>query len=228
MWDILVASLFFIPAYVGRSICVAGFLERPITLGLVWWAISGQLVPALPLALIFELFWLDCIPIGSYIQPMPAYPYLVLLALGSLFHWTDPARYVYPLMLSLPLAYVIPYMEGRLRDKRTMYYNRLLRQLNSGRPQDDLGSFVARSSLRQTVAALVLFYVTAAMFYWLFTGFPPGGDHSYLLYGQYLLHVQWYHLYVAAAVGGLLALRIHRAYVVFLICMVAGAGLSFL
>jgi PTS system mannose-specific IIC component len=221
LWDILVASVFFLPALAGRSACVAGFVERPVAIGLAWWAVTGEYAPALPLAVFFELFWLDLIPIGSYIQPMPSFPYLVVLALCAFFHWTDPTSLVCPILLSLPLAYLPPLVERRLRDYRKLAYNQLLHHSRKNAP---LGALPARlvgmSILRQMAIGLASFLAAALLFFLVFS-LP-------VLQGltDRVPEVNWFELYAVASIGAVLSLRIRRAYVVFVLCMTTVAGMS--
>lgn len=69
-------------AWIARSFCNIGLLERPITLGFLWALFTGQWMPAIHLAIFFELFWLDKFFIGSYIPPFAGFPLMLLLPLA--------------------------------------------------------------------------------------------------------------------------------------------------
>ena len=177
-------------------------------------------MPALPLALFFELFWLDFIPHGSYIPPMPGFPYLILLALASPMGWTDPAALAFPLAVAMPLAYAIPFLEYRQRDLQKNASTKLIALADNPRPLKDMpGRLVAHSCLQQAGGGLLVFLSTYALAYCVFSFVPYGRG------GLIALNIDWSILYAIAAIGALLSLRIKRAYSVFALCM---AGLLLL
>ena len=211
------AGLLFMVAVVGRSICNIGFIERPLVIGFVWWLCTGEYTPALPLALFFELFWLDLFHIGGYLPPMGAFPYLLLLFLSSRFDWTTPAALAFPLAAMLPLAYLLPYVESRQRDYQKNASSLLLRRARRDNPLGALpAQRIAISAFQQITIALTLFLTAAVAGQAIFSldivekkaGFIP-------------LDVDWSGLYSIAAIGSLLSLRIKRAYLVFVLCMTA-------
>jgi hypothetical protein len=81
---------------------------------------------------------------------------------------------------------------------------------------------VGLSILRQMALGLASFLATALLFLALFS--LPGLDTLTALVPE----VKWVELYAVAAIGGVLSLRIQRAYVVFLLCMASVAGMSLL
>ena len=212
------ASFFFVLAIVGRGICNLGFIERPIFIGFVWWLCTGDMAPALPLALFFELFWLDLIPIGSYVPPMPGFPYLILLALAGAMGWTEPAALAFPLAVLMPLAYVIPVLEYRQRNWQKYASTQLIALAESPRPLEGFpGRLIARSGLQQTVGGLLIFVLTYALAHYSFSlAHDIGASWGT---GLIPLGVDWPILYIIAAIGALLSLRIKRAYFVFALCM---------
>ena len=215
--DMVLAGLLFVAAFTGRTVCNIGFIERPLVIGFAWWFCTGEYSPAVPLALFFELFWLDLFHIGGYIPPMGAFPYLVLLSLSARFAWVSPAALAFPLAAMLPLAYIVPYCESWQRDYQKGASTLLIRQARRNTP---LGALPARrvafSILQQIAIALSLFVFVASLIWYIFsletldkkTGFIP-------------LAVDWSVLYAIAAIGSLLSLRIKRAYIVFSLCMTA-------
>lgn len=213
--SLALASFFFVLAVTARSFCSIGFLERPIALGFVWWLCTGNPLPALPLALFFELFWLDLFPIGSYIPPMPTLPYLLLLALSKALGWMDPVTLAFPLAATMPLAYAVPLLEYKQRDLQKHASTNLIRMAEELRPLNGYPArLVLRSFFQQAGGGLLLFIGLYFVMYLLFSlemtrrnaGFIP-------------LDVDWSILYAIAAIGALLSLRIKRAYSVFALCM---------
>lgn len=210
-----VAAFFFLVALTGRSIAAVGFIERPLTIGFFWWAITGEYAPALPLAVFFELFWLDLIPIGSYIPPMASFPYLVLLFLSRQYQWTEPSVLAFPLAALLPLAYLEPYAESWQRDYQKNASNQLIKQSRSRRPLGAVPFRLLLNSMAQQYAIGLLLFTAASL------------SLSYFIslwitdktIGAIPLEISWPALYAIAAIGALLSLRIKRAYIVFALCM---------
>lgn len=215
-YHMVLAGLLFMAAVAGRNICNIGFIERPLVIGFIWWLCTGQYSPALPLALFFELFWLDLFHIGGYIPPMGAFPYLLLLLLSSRFAWSTPAAFTFPLAMLLPLAYLLPYAESRQRDYQKNASSLLIRQARRNVP---LGALPAQqitiSIVQQLVIALSLFIAATAVCYAVFS-IEMLEEKT----GGIVLNVDWPVLYAIAAIGCLLSLRIKRAYIVFSLCSI--------
>ena len=215
-YHMLLAGLLFMAAVAGRNICNIGFIERPLVIGFIWWLCTGQYSPALPLALFFELFWLDLFHIGGYIPPMGAFPYLLLLLLSSRFAWSTPAAFTFPLAMLLPLAYLLPYAESRQRDYQKNASSLLLRQARRTAPLGDLpAQQILTSIVQHLVIALTLFIAATAISYAVFS-FDMLEEKT----GGIVLNVDWTVLYAIAAIGCLLSLRIKRAYIVFSLCSI--------
>jgi PTS system mannose-specific IIC component len=168
----------------------------------------------LPLALFFELFWLDFIPIGSYIPPMPSFPYIILLSLSGVMGWKEPTALAFPLAVTMPLAYVIPFLEHRQRNLQKNASTKLITLAEGPQPLNSFpGRLVARSFLQQAGGGLLVFLLVYVLVYYIFSF-----DHDN---GFIPLDVDWSILYAIAAIGALLSLRIKRAYSVFVLCMAA-------
>lgn len=214
---LILAGWFFMAAVIGRSICNVGFIERPLVIGFAWWICTGEYTPALPLALFFELFWLDLFHIGGYLPPMGAFPYLVLLALAHWFAWLTPTALAFPLAVTLPLAYLPPYVESRQRDYQKNASTKLLQQAQRNGPLGRIPSrWLTASVAQQLVLALLLFSLAIIV---LLHGFSLEFMEKKASFIP--LDVDWSILYAIAAVGAVLSLRILRAYIVFSLCMAA-------
>ena len=199
----------------GRSFLAVSFIERPLFIGLVWWICGGGFAPALPLAIFFELFWIDLIPVGGYIPPMPSFPYLLLLSLSGVFGWTDAQAIAFPLLVCLPLAYVIPLLEAFQRGRQKGAYHTLLKHVHDGENMATTpGKLVIVSS-----AQILLFTYGAFLVAWgslfIFFSLPP--VQRIILFP---FAIDWPVFYVVAATGSLLALRIKRTYVLFVFCVI--------
>ena len=215
-YPMVLAGLLFLAAVTGRNICNIGFIERPLVIGFAWWLCTGQYSPALPLALFFELFWLDLFHIGGYIPPMGAFPYLLLLLLSSRFGWSTPAAFTFPLAMLLPLAYLLPYAESRQRDYQKNASSLLLRRARGNAPLGGLpAQQITISIVQQIVIALSLFIAATAACHTVFS-LNVLEEKT----GGIVLNVDWPVLYAIAAIGSLISLRIKRAYIVFSLCSI--------
>jgi PTS system mannose-specific IIC component len=180
------------------------------------------LVPALPLALFFELFWLDFIPHGSYIPPMPGFPYVILLALSTAMGWSEPTALAFPIAVVMPLAYAIPFLEYKQRNFQKIASTKLIDLAADGllTLKNFPGRLIVRSCLQQAGGGLLVFLSVYALAHLVFSLAPHNGGR-----GLIPLDVDWSILYAIAAIGALLSLRIKRAYSVFALSM---AGLFLL
>lgn len=209
-------QFFFALSLTGRSTCNVGFIERPIVLGFAWWLLTGDPNPTLPLALFFELFWLDLFPIGSYSPPMAAFPYLIMLSLCEPLGWITPSSIAFPLAIVLPLAYAVPFVEYKLRQRHAQSSNLLVSRAEGTEPLEGLpGRLILRSCGEHLVVGLLSFCLIYLVM---------RAGCSLLLFsrndaGLIPLDVNWPVLYAIAGIGGLLSLRIKRAYVVFAFSM---------
>lgn len=214
-------KFFFLVALTGRATCNITFVERPLVLGFAWWFVTGEVAPALPLALFFELFWLDLFPIGSYQPPMPAFPFLILLASSSIFMWDTPVSLAFPLALTMPLAYAVPVYESWLRGRFAKDSFRVVDMAE--RSEQSLGSLPAKTLVRfwlwHAGSGMLCFFAAYALLVALFS--LPFFAFLHLAPGTVPLNVSWPVLYGIAAIGAVLSLRIRRAYCTFGICMCA-------
>lgn len=209
-------------ALTGRAVCNIGFLERPLLIGFVWWAVTGDAVPALPLALFFELFWLDLYPIGGFIPPMPAFPYLVLLVLCACFGWESPAVIAFPLALLLPFAYVIPLFETWQRNRLKNDSVAMLEAVERGGVLPTLpGRIIARTAAACLLFGLSLFIAVCLGLTLLFAAvFAHGGLPA--------LRLSWPVLLAVAALGAVISLRLRRVYLTLALAALAvGLGKLF-
>ncbi len=197
-----------------------GFFDRPIAIGFIWGAITGDLTVPLALAVFYELFWLDLFSAGTYVPPNALFPMLVVLTLAGAQTAPDPATLIGPVMLTLPLAHLGSYLEGRHRGWQTAAYNRVLqRHLDAASPEGAAAWSVGLSLLQLfslnfcaffTVASLCLLGADILM---VWQKAPPA-----------IAGMTWPLLWTIGAAGGLLALRVRRAYAAFVFCCVAAVA----
>lgn len=223
-WVLLAAGLFTLFSFL-RFSCNIGVIERPLVQGLVWGVVTGDVTFAVSVSLVFELFWLDLIPAGTFIPPNAAASNLIVLAVAEIYGFREPAQIIFPVLLSLPLAWVASRGEQMLRRRQDQGYDTLQLWLRPGsddeyRPQD----LVRRAALMSAAGYLVFMLAAASLMV---------AGVGWLL-GQGLLRppmhmFSWPHLWITASLGGLLALRVPGAYGILTCgaCAVAVLGLFF-
>lgn len=189
-----------------------GLLERPLVIGLFWGIFTGDYTTSLYIAIFFELFWLDLIPVGTFIPPHLTAATFAALSLTTFLGFEEPNRIMVILFACMPLAWLGAQMEGMVREQERVGYNQLLRWTRSPDSESRPMTLVLRSLARTFLIGFVLFYIAMLVlkftFQLLLETFPE------LLSS---LDVTWSHLWVMATIGGLMALRLKRAYVVLLL-----------
>ena len=163
---------------------------------------------ALKVSVIFELFWLDLIPAGTYIPPNTAASNLACLTLMHTFGLATPAEAVFPILLCLPLGWIGARLEDFLRARQNAAYETLQVWARGGPGQTvNLGRLVLGSVTQNAIASFLFFFAAVLALIslvgllrtWDLLQPPPG------LFA-------WGHLWVAASFGGILSLRSARAY----------------
>lgn len=184
-----------------------GLLERPLVVGLFWALFTGDITTSLYIAIFFELFWLDLIPVGTYIPPHLTAATFAALSLTTYFGFEHPARIMGILFASMPLAWIGAKLEAILREQERGSYNKLLNWSRSSEPRNMPSQLVLRALARNFVFSFITFY--SGLLVMKFTL-----ETVFSLYPGFLssISVTWSHLWIAATMGGLMALRLKRAY----------------
>jgi len=192
-----------------RTSLSIGLLERPLVVGFFWGAATGEYTTSLYIAIFFELFWLDLIPAGAYIPPQLTAATFSALALTTWFNLDQPSRIMFVLFASMPLAWIGTKVEGWLREREQGSYNALLNWArNPGSPHLP-GTLILRSMAKGVFMSWATFLGAVLIL-------KQGFDFIFSTYPNIFSHlgVTWAHLWVAASLGGLMALRLKRAYVI--------------
>lgn len=203
-----------------------GFLDRPLVIGLVWSAATGQWEVAMPVALFYELFYLDLFPIGTFIPPHGPFALLVTLALLQICNITHPAPALALIVLSLPVAYLGSKLEERHRQWQNLGYTRMLQSTRPGQEYITSTAKLARNALFQVciiqgVAFLLVMAVLTPLAEWLLLHLRPRVP---------ALPIGWAHIWLLGTMGALLSFRARRVYAFFLVMALAGGllfGMSF-
>lgn len=208
----LAVSLLFSFFSLFRNTLSLGLLERPLFIGFFWGILTNNFELSINVAIFFELFWLDLIPVGTFIPPHLTAATFAALALTTCFHLAAPGQMMVILFSCLPLAWLGAKLEGFLRERQRKSYNKLLNWARRPHESHIPGQLILRSAIFSLLGAWVVFFVTIfalhAVLEWSFVH-----SASSLL----VLGVRWPHLWIAASLGGVMALRLKRVYVLLLI-----------
>lgn len=207
-WFALV-SLFFAVFSLFRNTISLGLLERPLVIGLFWGAFSNNYEMALSISIFFELFWLDLIPAGTYIPPHLTATTFATLSLCTWLNASAPGQVLAIIFACMPLAWAGARLEGLLREKQRKSYNQLLNWSRKPLEPRLPGLLIARSTLTAFAGSWVLFFITILALYWALDWFL----YNFSSFLQ-SLDITWPHLWITATLGGVMALRLRRAYVV--------------
>lgn len=177
--------------------------------GLFWGVFTGEYTTSLYIAIFFELFWLDLIPVGTYIPPHLTAATFSALALTTYFGLDHPARVMGFLFASMPLAWLGAKLESMLRERERGSYNELLNWTRNPNTPNIPSMLVMRSLGRTFVMSWATFFVAILILKY-------GFQMLFSLYPGFLssVDITWAHLWVAATMGGLMALRVKRVYAV--------------
>ncbi|WP_284692240.1 PTS sugar transporter subunit IIC [Desulfobaculum bizertense] len=198
-----------------------GLLERPMVQGLVWGLIFGDLHLALSVSAVFELFWLDLIPAGTFIPPNTAISNLAALSTIYFLGLTSPDQAVVPIIVAMPLSWVVARLEHVQRYWQNSSYNALLRDVKSASKKYSPARFVRKSIIQSVALYFVIFEACAIGLIVIMSLLRLHGFH---VLPQHQLG--WGHLWMAASFGPLLSLRLTRAYtfLIIAVCGIAAAG----
>lgn len=183
-------------------------MERPLAQGLLWGLFSGNWEVSLGVAIFYELFWLDLIPAGSYIPPNSSISTLIALGLVNYFGLSLPSQLVWPLLMSIPMALIARELEAYQRRLQNNSYNALLHWARSAHPIEHLPERLIHASLLQLlIMNFVLFSFGLLALIGCYTILQEHLPADYLVFP-----FSWGWLWILAAVGGLLSLRLRPAY----------------
>lgn len=187
-------------------------------MGFLWGAVTGDWQLALSLAVFHELLWLDLFPAGTYIPPNGVLSLLLGLVLAGRFGLTSPDQIAVPLLLTLPAALSGAQLEYLLRKRANRQYNEILHWGRQAVDGDSPFAGMTRSALSTHALAQGLLFLAWSLVLDITI-------HLFVAFIGYIPHVNgivWGHLWFVAGLGGLLALRVRRAYYVYAVSLAAG------
>lgn len=165
---------------------------------------------SLSIAIFFELAWLDMIPAGTYIPPHLGAAVFTALSLASFHHLVQPGEVALVMVAGVPMAWLGKRAEALLRCAQGRCHDRAVQWAG----QAESGPFPERliysSVLRSFLVSWLFFFGSL-----LAINFIVGRSLHPLRPLLDELHLDWPHLWLAASLGGLLALRVRKAYALF-------------
>ncbi|MCJ2163911.1 hypothetical protein MRX56_05040 [Pseudodesulfovibrio sp. S3-i] len=177
--------------------------------GFFWGIFTGEYSTSLSIAIFFELFWLDMIPAGTFIPPQLTAATFAALSLTTFFGLENPAKIMGIVFASMPLAWLGTKLEGWLRDRERAGYNTLLNWARNPESSHVPSRLILQSLGRTLIMGWVTFFISILLlkqfFQFIFSMYPE-------LFTS--INVTWVHLWMAATLGGVMALRLKRAYVI--------------
>lgn len=183
-------------------------MERPLVIGLCAGLVTGHTDIALPLGIIFELFWLDIIPLGAVIPPVASLNFFLVFCLALVFDWHSPAQFVLPLLITLPCAYLGAMLERRQYARNDIALEPLHNWMLSPTTGQSPGHIIVRSLVQTTLLQGGLFLLLFSLAYVLMLS----GVEAFFADIFNKVQVSWKLLYGFAAIGAIVALRTRRAY----------------
>lgn len=196
--------------------CSIGVLDRPLCLALIAGYATSDWFLALSLGLVFELFWLDGVELGSVVPPHGSLGFLLAFPLCRLFALEHAEQVLIPLFLSLAATYAAAYHEKRRRFRLDQLDVRLAawcaNPAHGSSPGRLVGVALGRMAACHAILYLLCFFVICGVLQvlgtrWDFSGMP---------------HISWWMIFLAAFPGTFLSLRTRRAY--YMLVGVVGAG----
>ena len=211
---------FFVLFSLARFGLNLGFLDRPLVIGMLWSAVTGQWETALPVALFFELFFLDLFPIGTYIPPHGPFALLTSLALVNIFDLAQAPVIFMVMLLCAPTALLGSRLELLQRRRQNAVYTQMLQSTRGGANVAISPVNPAKMALFHSVVMnLAAFIVVMALL-------VPLTD---MLLQEFrgrvlMLPITWPVVWMIGTLGVLLSLRSRRVYALLLGAVVLAGG----
>ncbi len=214
-WVLLGGGVIFAFFSLFRFAVNVGFIERPIVQGAIWGTITGQPELGLKIGFFFELLWLDLFPAGTFIPPQSIFSVFSSVLLVHLLLLSTPSEIFLVMMSTIPFAFMGAWLENRQREWQNKNYNLLLRWASKKQTHAGPKKMIGISLLQQLALNTTFGGVGLYVLYLFWNTLSPHIPQNTFL--------SWPVAWLLAGIGGMMALRIRRAYLLFL-GMVAGAG----
>jgi len=203
-------KFFFVVFSLLRFSLNLGILERPLVQGLVWGLLTGDVGQAVSISLVFELLWLDLIPAGTFIPPNPAAANFAALSLVTIHGFSGASQSLFPILMGMPLAWLAAGMERMHRSWQNTAYNTMQVWLRAEHQGEYAPGLLVRRAVTQAAACYFLFFLVSLSVLTALSGMLL--ERGFLRLPSDLL--TWGTLWLWASLGGLMSLRVPRAYAV--------------
>ncbi len=197
-------------------------LERPLFLALIAGVVTGQWHLVIPLGIVFELLWLDSIPLGSVVSPQASFSFLLLLPIALRYQWPSPSPYMLPLIFAGACAYLGAWCERALRLRQNRYLETLKHWCVQTSHEGNLPERLVAANIFQRFLLQFACFVPASLF--IQYGTEALLRHDLLLQVRLLT---WPVLYAVCTTGAIFVLRIRHAYDFFLASLLLPCRLTF-
>lgn len=214
-WAVLLLALLYAFFPLFRYSINIGFIERPLVQGVIWGAITGQPMIGFNIGVFFELLWLDLFPAGTFIPPQSVFAVFASTVLVRSLSTVRPEEVFLIMLVCIPFAFLGSWFENRQREWQNKNYNLLLRWASNKQGHSHPQKMVLTSISQQFILNFV--FGAATLYLLLFAG------QKLLPYLPAAEFFTWPMAWLAAAIGGIMSLRLRRAYALFF-CGLAGAA----
>ncbi|MDK2920844.1 MAG: mannose system component [Desulfonauticus sp.] len=172
----------------------------------MWSLFSGQKDISLNLGIFFELLWLDLFPAGTFIPPQSVYAVLLTLSISYIFALKNISQLWALIIITNLFSYICVFIESQSRLQDNLSYNKLLKRIKS---KDDLklSSIIRMSIFRSIVYNFIFFYLSLIVIFNFYKTILP--------FIPEIKFINWNVLWIVAAIGSILSLRIQKSYVLF-------------
>lgn len=213
---LLLAAILYGLASVLRFSCYIALLDRPLFVAGIWGVCTGDWALAVSLGIFFELFFMDLLGAGTYIPPSGVFSLLLCLLLADSFALSPQAVPVLPVVATLPLAGLGARLEQWFRQRRVKLHNFFVEDGQMERPVSLLSIIASISEL--WVGQVLLFVLVSLGLFWV--GQAALAVFNFLSLPSYLSSasawpVSWPVFWLVGALGGVLSLRVKKAFVSF-------------
>ncbi len=185
--------------------CISSNLvARPLVPAFFWALFTGSWETSLSIAVFFELFWLDIIPVGTFIPPVGLYSTFASLCIVHILGLHHPVDIAFVMVMTIPFASLCAWIDAKQRLLQNRSFNLLVISTRPGNadrfmPERLIRAGLVRSFIFQSVFSLVSLYILFVIL-------------SFVL--PYVHHYSWFSwpvLWLSSSLGGLLSLRFRHA-----------------
>ncbi len=157
------------------------------------------------MAFFFELFWLDIIPVGTFIPPVGLFSTVTSLTLIQLFGLNQPSEIAVVLTATIPFAAFMAWLEARQRLWQNREFNLLVVSTRRGNarlfaPQDYIRKGMGHSFVLHGLVCLAILVLLSLFL------------ERLLPFVRISPWIVWPHLWLVASLGGVIAMRFRSAY----------------